>query len=224
MQATSGGNTMATDPTTDPDAPVADTAPAAHEPPDVASHVAGDLGATSLQASLSVIGSAHAEDFEAVGSVVGFTSAGRDATITASAAPIVHAKGDIQIRQAYTSAVIAGGDMEISQAFSPIIVGKQLLVQQGGACVAISGEAEINNGFVGVLLSPKANISEDSSVLLSTKAAIIIAAALLGGLALVAMVMSLGVRRVMRWRPEIHVPPVPDFGAIAGHFRRHDAA
>jgi hypothetical protein len=216
---------MPADEVSNTEAPVMDEPEApASEPPRVASHVSSSLEATSLQASLSVIGSAHAEDFEAVGSAVGFASVGGDATITASASPIVHAKGDIHVRQAYTSAVIAGGDMEISQAFAPIIVGKQLSVQQGGACVAVAGDAEIKGGFVGVLLSPKASVSEDSRVLLSTTGALIIAAAILGGFGIVALVMTLGVRRVMSWRPSISVPQMPDFQALASHLRHREAA
>lgn len=195
--------------------------------PAVASHIAGDLEADSLQASLSVVGSAHAKDFEAVGSVVGFSSVGHDATITASMSPVVHAKGDIHVRQAYTSAIIAGGDMDISQAGAPVIIGKKLSVNQGGGVVMLAGEADVSSGFVGVLLTPKATISDDSRVLLSTKAAIIIAAALLGGFALVAVVMVLGVRRVMSWRPQVHLPSMPsmpDIATFAERFRHHDAA
>jgi hypothetical protein len=194
------------------------------EPPKLASHLTGHLESSSVQASLSVIGTAQAEEFEAVGSAVGFVSAGGDATITASASPIVHAKGDIHVRQAYTSAVIAGGDMEISQAFAPIIVGKQLSVHQGGGVVMLAGDAKVSNGFVGVLLSPRAEISDDSRVLLSTKGALIIAAALLGGFGILAVVVALSARRAMSWRPSIQLPDMPDFGAIAQRIRDRVAA
>ncbi len=217
---------MAPDDNADLGAPETSESQTSHaaQPPQLASHVSGRLEGSSVQASLSAIGSAHAEDFEAVGSAVGFVSAGGDATITASYAPLVHAKGDIHVRQTYTSAVIAGSDMEISQAVAPIIVGKQLSVQQGGGVVLLAGDAQVSNGFVGVLLSPKATICDDSRVLLSTKAAIIIAAALFGGFALVAVVMVIGARRVMSWRPNINLPDMPDFQAIAQHFRDRHAA
>lgn len=212
--------------TVDPDAtdPTASADGTPSEPPVVASHLTGHIEGPSVQASLSAVGTARADEFEAVGSAVGFVSAGGDATITASWAPIVHAKGGIHVRQAYTSAVIAGGDMEISQAAAPIIVGKQLSVDHGGGCVLLAGEAKVSSGFIGVLLSPKATVSDDSRVLLSTKAALIIAAALLGGFALVAVVMALGVRRAMAWRPSVSMPAMPDFRAIAQHLRHRDAA
>jgi hypothetical protein len=187
--------------------------------PEVASHLADALDAESLQANLSVIGTVHARQMEAVGSVIGFTSAERDATITASMTPIVHAKGDIHVRQSYTSGVIAGGDMEISQSVAPVIVGKKLSVTQGGGVVMLSGEADVNSGFVGVLLTPKANVSADSRILLSTKGALIIAAAILGGFGLVAVMMALSVRRVMAWRRKFHAPDMPDFSHIAEKIR-----
>jgi len=202
----------------------ADQSDSFSEPPRLASHLSGALDGESVQASLSAVGSAHAQEFEAVGSAVGFVSASGDATVTASYAPIVHAKGDIHVRQTYASAVIAGGDLDISQSGAPIIIGKQLSVQQGGGIVLLAGEAEVKNGFVGVLLSPKATVSDDSRVLLSTKGAIIIAAALFGGFALVAVVMVLGARRVMNWRPDINLPELPDFSAIAQRMRDRYAA
>lgn len=217
---------MTSDETIDPGAAasVEPAAAAGSKPARVASHASGHLEGEAVQASLSAIGAAHAEEFEAVGSAVGFVSAGNDVTITASISPIVHAKGDIHVRQAYTSAVIAGGDMEISQAVAPIIVGKQLSIQQGGGVVLLAGEAQVSKGFVGVLLSPNATVSDDSKVLLSTKAALIIAAALFGGFALVAVVMIIGARRVMNWRPNIQLPDMPDFHAIAQHLRDRRAA
>ena len=198
--------------------------PASSEPPIVASHVSGTVEGGSLQASLSAIAHASVHDFEAVGSAVAFATAGGDAVITASMTPLVYAKGDVHIRQSYTSAVLAGGDMKISQAGAPVIIGKKLSIEQGGGIVMLAGEAEVNHGFIGVLLAPKATISDDTKVLLSTKAALVIAAALFGGFALVALAMTLGVRRVMSWRPQINVPPMPDLASFAHHVRQRDAA
>ncbi len=176
--------------------------------------------AETLQANLSAIATAQTGSLEAVGSAVGFANVTGDATLTASAAPIVYSKGNISVRQSYTSAVLAGGDMEINQAGAPLIIGKQLNVQQGGALVMLTGESNVQNGFVGVLLSPKATVSEDSRVLIGTKAALIIAAALLGGFGLVALVMVLGVRRVMSWRPQISVPQLPSVADIQERLQR----
>ena len=197
--------------------PPASSAPAEKAPeggPVIAPHVSGALEADALQANLSAIATAQIGSLEAVGSAVGFANVAGDATLTASAAPIVYAKGNVSVRQCYTSAVLAGGDMDISQAGAPLIIGKQLDVQQGGALVMLSGESTVTNGFVGILLTPKATIAEESRVLIGTKAALIIAAALLGGFGLVALVMVLGVRRVMTWRPQISVPQLPSFAGL----------
>jgi hypothetical protein len=186
----------------------------------IASHIAGTLESEKLQANLSAIATAQTGSLEAVGSAVGFASVSGDASLTASAAPIVYAKGDISVRQCYTSAVLAGGDMDISQAGAPLIVGKKLDVSQGGALVMLSGESMVSNGFVGILLTPKATVADDSRVLIGTKAALIIAAALLGGFGLVALVMVLGVRRVMSWRPQINVPQLPNIAGLQERWQR----
>lgn len=190
------------------------------EEPSIASHVSGSLESEMLQANLSAIATAQTGSLEAVGSAVGFANVTGDATLTASAAPVVYAKGNVTVRQSYTSAVLAGGDMDISQAGAPLIIGKRLDVQQGGALVMLSGESAVTNGFVGVLLTPKATIAEDSRVLIGTKAALIIAAALLGGFGLVAVVMVLGVRRVMSWRPQISVPQLPGLSGLQERLSR----
>lgn len=195
-----------------------DTKPIAEKPadesaklevPEVASHLGSEVSAQSLQANLSAIVSAHTGTLEAVGSAIAFSNVGGDATITASASPLVYAKGDVSVRQSYTSAVLAGSNMHISQAGAPLIVGKQLDINQGGGVVLLSGEANVSNGFVGVLLSPKATVSDDSRVLLSTKAALIIAAALLGGFGLIAVVMVVGMKRMMARRHRFHMPSMP---------------
>lgn len=212
----------ATDPPRGAGLPAASSTPAdkVAADPEIAAHVAGTLESETLQANLSAIATARTGSLEAVGCAVGFANVSGDATVTASASPVVYARGNISVRQSYTSAVLAGGDMEISQAGAPLIIGKKLDVSQGGALVMLTGESSVSNGFVGVLLSPKATVSDDSRVLIGTKAALIIAAALLGGFGLVALVMVLGVRRVMSWRPQISMPPLPNIAGIQEKIHR----
>ena len=138
-----------------PDTPAGPADKPSAAEPIIASHVSSSLAAETLQANLSAIATAQTGSLEAVGSAVGFANVTGDATLTASAAPIVYSKGNISVRQSYTSAVLAGGDMEINQAGAPLIIGKQLNVQQGGALVMLTGESNVQNGFVGVLLTPQ---------------------------------------------------------------------
>jgi hypothetical protein len=83
-------------------------------------------------------------------------------------------------------------------------------ISQGGACVLLTGEADVKRSWVGIVLSPQVTVSEDSRVLISTKAALIIGFAILGGFGIIAVIGWLGVRRLMRWRPTIRIPGLPD--------------
>ena len=178
------------------------------------SHVAGTLEGESLQANLSAIATAQVGSLEAVGSAVGFANVSGDATVTASATPIVYAKGNVSVRQSYTSAVLAGGDMEISQAGAPLIIGKRLSVSQGGAVAMAAGEAEVSNGFVGILhlaqgdhLRGVARAHRHQGRAHHRGSA---ARRLWSG----GLVMVLGVRRVMTWRPQISVPQLPSLAEV----------
>jgi len=200
--------------TTDVEMPALDTPadtpaePAFHKiGPTVSAKIAGD----DVQANLSAIASLDAGSLSATGSAIGAASIDGDATITASMMPAAIVRGNATIQQSYVSAAIVGGDTKVHQAVAPLIIGKTMDVSQGGGAVLLSGEANVTKSWVGIVLSPKTTISEDSRVLISTKAALIIAFAVFGGFALVALVGWLGVRRLMRWRPSIALPALPKF-------------
>lgn len=183
--------------------------------------VVGTVTSETAEANLSAVGVAKTEDLTAVGSAIGVVTAEGDAEVNTSMVPLFVAKGDASFHQAYASAFIAGGTVDVRQGGSPIIVGKQLSVEQGGGLVMLASEAQVSRGFVGLLVSPNATVSDDSRVLLSTKAALIIAAALLGGFGIIAVVMVLGVRRVMQWRPQIHLPSMPSLADIEHRLHAH---
>ncbi len=177
----------------------------------------GSATTGSLVARMSAIGSADTGTFDATASAVGMLTADGDASVSLSAVPIISAKGDASIRQNYTSAIIVGGDVEMSQAFAPIIVGKQTTLDHSAGAVIFAGEATVEKGWVGVVLARDAQISDDSRVLVSTKAALIIAAALLGGFGLIALVLAYGTKQALEWMPNM-----PDFDELADrwHLRR----
>jgi hypothetical protein len=164
--------------------------------------------ADDIHASGSAIGSSHSNSLTATASAIGLANVDGDAQITVSAVPILRTAGGATFSQAYASAVIVGGDMEIHQAAAPVIIGKQLDATQVGAAVVITGDADIKRSTIGLLLSRSANVSEDSRVLLSTKAALIIACALFGGFAFVAIALIMSAQRVAEWRPEISFPKI----------------
>ena len=178
--------------------------------------------ADEIHASGSAIGSANAGELNATASAIGLANVDGDAHITVSAVPIVRTTGGATFSQSYASAVLVGEELQIHQAAAPMMIGKTIDATQVGAAVMIAGDADVKHSTVGFLLSRNANVSEDSRVLLSTRAAVIIACALLGGFAVVAIALVMSAQRVARWRPIDlsqlpELPKMPDFP-----WSRHD--
>lgn len=228
-------------PATAPSMPSADAALAATPEfrkvgPVAAVKVEGD----DVQANLSAVGTVTAGSLSATGTAIGAASIEGDATITASMVPALMTKGETTVQQSYASAVIVGGgaNTKIHQAAAPLIIGRTVEMSQSGAGAVLTGEADVKSSWVGIVLAPKATISEDSRVIIDTRAALIIGLALFGGMGLVALAITLGVRRIMRWRPSISLPGFPnislpslaslpsrvDLHAIQERFMHHDAA
>lgn len=152
----------------------------------------GSVEADDVQVNLSVVGMAKADWFESIGSAVALATVAGDAEVNTSAIPLLHANGDVNFHQAYASAVIAGDAVNVHQGGSPMMLAKQLKVNQGGAAVMIAGEATVNRGFVGLLMSRDAIISDDSRVLVDSKAAAFVSAALLAGMGMIAFALMRG--------------------------------
>jgi hypothetical protein len=187
-------------------------------------------------ATLSAMGSVHADAFAATGSLIGVANVERSARITASVAPAVLSRGTTTVQQSYASAVIVGGGAEtrIHQAAAPIIVGKTTEMVQSGAGVIVTGEANVRNSWVGMVISPKATVSEESRVLISPAAAVIIGLALITGIGVVAVVAVLLARRAYEQRraalmarlphlPDLSMLHLPDFSAMAERIKRRAA-
>jgi len=161
----------------------------------------GTAQADTFSAALSAIATAKTGSLEATGSAVLLTQADGDVNISLSAAPIVSAKGNATFRQAYASAFISGGDVSISQGGAPFIIGREIAIESGGAGAIVAGEVSVRRGWIGMLIARNSEVSEDSKVLLDTKGAMILAAALLGGFGIIAVALYLGAKRVSTWRP-----------------------
>ena len=174
--------------------------PAMEEPTKATGRCVSELHAGDTQMSLSMIGSANVGELDATASAIGVATAGGDANVTASWVPFIRAKGGANVQQSYASAVIAGGDTTVHQAGAPIIVGKTIDITQGGGALLVAGDATVKNGMVGLILSTKTEVSEDSKVLVDTKAAVIIALALLGGFGLLAVAVVFGMKQFMSKR------------------------
>lgn len=185
---------------------------------DVSLKAVNRLESTDITASLSVVGSANAESISATGcaiatarasslgatgSAVGLVQTDGDATVSLSAVPLIVARGDAEFRQAYASAFIAGGSVAVSQGGSPLIMGKQVTVDSGGAVAMVASDASVSNGWIGVLLAKNADLSDDTRVVFTTRATLILAAAVLGGFGLVALAMVWGTHRLSQWKPDL---------------------
>jgi hypothetical protein len=184
-------------------------APAPHPPaagPMTASLSAlSNVTAETVSATGSAIAAANTKTLSATASAVGMAQVEGDASVRFSTVPLLIAKGDAEFRQAYASAFLAAEHMSVSQGGAPLIVGRRLSVDTGGGVLLVAEKASVRRGWIGMLLAKDADISEDSRVLFTTRTALIIAVALLGGFGLVALGLYFGARRLSEWRPGLRV-------------------
>jgi hypothetical protein len=164
------------------------------------------LETDALKASFSAIASANTEDLETTASAVAFANVKGDAHVSTSMVSALFAKQNATFQQGYASAVIAGGNTTVHQGGAPLIVGKSVSVEQGGGALLVGSDVKVNRGVVGVVIAGKTELSEDSKVLIGTKGALIIAAAILGGFGMVAIVMAMGTKRLADWGRNIKMP------------------
>jgi len=163
----------------------------------------GTVNTETLSAAASALGTVKAGSVDATGCAVGLAQVDGDVAVSLSAVPILSAKGGATFRQSYASAFISGGDVSISQGGAPLIVGREITVDTGGAAAIVAGDATIRHGWIGMLLARNADVSEDTRVFLDTRGALILAAALLSGFGIVALVLYLSAKRISEWRPQL---------------------
>ncbi len=175
---------------------------------------AGSIETPALEVSLSAIASAKTESLSATGSAIGIASTGGDVNLQLSALGLAAAKGSGSMRQSYASAFVASEQLALSQSAVPLGIARTITFEQSGALVSASAETTVRRGFIGILLSGRTDVAEDSKVLLDTRGALILAAALLGGFGLVAAAMFFGARRLSQWRPSISMPSMRDFPSL----------
>lgn len=173
-----------------------------------------EVETATLEASLSAIASAKAGTLHSQGSVVGMASVSGDLDAQLSVVGLAAAKGNGSVRQSYVSGFVASDGLAVSQSAVPLGVAKTIIFEQSGALATVSGETTVRRGFVGLVLSGKTDVAEDSRVLLDTKGALILAAALLGGFGLIAVALYYGARRLSAWRPTISLPSMKDLPSL----------
>ena len=165
---------------------------------------AGRVLVDSLTASTSAIGAATVGELDASTSLIGGISASGDVEIAASAVGIIAAKQNVDFRQGWVNNVFSAGNVSVSQGGNGFMLGRSATLENAGSVAVVAGDAKVNRGWIGLLLAGKTEVSEDSHVIIGTKAALIIAAALLGGLGLVAIALLYGSGKVAKqWNPKM---------------------
>lgn len=150
----------------------------------------GPLQADHVAIERSAVGSVTARQADIAGSAVGSLSAEGQVTVSMSATGIVNGQADVSLDKGYATVMVAGGDLSVRQGGGSVLAGNTVSVDTGGAALMVAGEADVRKGWIGILLTRDANLSEDSRVIVDTKAAIIISAVLAAGFAMVAAIMA----------------------------------
>ena len=185
--------------------PIAE-APAEIETERAMASIRRSVDAPALDATFSAIASAHTDSLTTTASAVAFARVEGNVDARLSQVSMVYATGDASLRQCYTSAFVAGNEVTVSQGLAPLAVARKIKFEQSANCVTIASEAKVKRSFVGLLLSGRSEISEDSRVLLTGRGLAILAVAVLGGFGLVAVAIAMGANRMSQWQPSITLP------------------
>src|SRR3954454_3710643 len=79
------------------------------------------------------------------------------------------AGGDLKLEAGGGAALIAGGDMTVNQGGGQVLIsGGTMSIKEGGGGIILTGDATVNGGFVGFLLSGSAELGEGTRVLFNT--------------------------------------------------------
>jgi hypothetical protein len=124
---------------------------------------------------LALVGLAQARDMELKSGAAGVLVSSSTASVTSGGAFVIVAGGDVDIKAGGAGVLVAGGDLNITAGGGgTMIAGGNLHLESGGASTLIAREAKVEKGFIGVLLSGRAEIQPGVRVLLSTPQAAVL--------------------------------------------------
>jgi hypothetical protein len=129
-----------------------------------ARRVVGSLAAVGdVSVERSLVGALRAEDVRFERSIAG---------------PVM-ARGDVTVEQGGCGPVLAGGNVSFHQAgCGPVMTRGDVSFTQAGTQSVLAGSASIGRGaFVGVVISPKVTMADGARVLMNTKQAAALGAA-----------------------------------------------
>ena len=171
-----------------------------------------------MEASMTAFGTVSCDEFGATQSAIASASVAWDAEISASIVGALSADS-IGLRQGAAAAMVVSGDAAVSQSFSSVVVARSVEMESSGACCVVTGHATVARSWVGFMAARNAEISDDSRVIIDTRAGLIIGALLFGGLGLLAVATYMGARRIAERIPRLpnmpHLPQMPNMPHLA---------
>jgi hypothetical protein len=134
---------------------------------------------------------------------LGSLASERDVSVSMSCAGIVNSQGEASVDQSGVGAIIAQGPVQATRSGAVAIVASNLSGDHAYSAVAVGSDVSLSKSWVGVALSPRMQVSEDSRVLIGPIAALIIAVAIFGVFGIALALGVVVVRRAMTWRPKV---------------------
>lgn len=135
--------------------------------------------------------------------VVGTVSTEHDIEMSTSCAGVVNAQGDASVTQGGAGVIIAHGDVQAHQTGAAALFASSVTGDHVYNCVTVASDVSASRSWIGIALSPKMRVSDDSRVIVGPVAALIIAVAALGIFGIVAAFGVIAARRALAWRPRV---------------------
>ncbi len=162
-----------------------------------------------MEASMTAFGSVVCEEFGAKASAIASAAVSGEADISGSMVGAVSAE-NASLHRSIALATVASGDAAVSQSAACAIVARSVDVDTAGVCCMVTSEATVARSWVGFMAARNAELSDDSRVIIDTRAGLIIGALLFGGLGLLAVATYLGARKIAERIPHLpHLPHMP---------------
>jgi len=175
-----------------------------------------------MEASMTAFARVSCDEFSARGSAIASASVAGDAEISASAVAALSADS-VALRQSGAVALIVDADAALSQSAAQVVVARHVELESSGAGIVVTGDAAVARSWVGFMAARNAEFSDDSRVIIDTRAGLIIGGLLFGGLGLLAVAVYLGARRISERMP--HLPHLPGMhGHALPHIHRPNLA
>lgn len=143
------------------------------------------------------------ENIEAArGAVVSIAAPG-EANVRSSIAGFVSAQGDATLSQSASVGLLAQGNADIDQSAVAALVTRTMTGDRVYNAASVSGEMSVSRSWIGVALTPRLTVSENSRVIIGPVGALIIAAAIFGVFGVLVALGYFAARRAMQWRPQV---------------------